>query len=76
MADRQIRELAGPGKTHPAPLTAQEFVATSEFERLKSGMRLLLSVPKEKLDRLVEDARADSPRAGNPNAPGRKRKTR
>ena len=73
MGERKIREKAGPGETHPPPLTPKQFVATPEFGRLKSGMRLLLSVPKTKLDRLVEDARADSPRMENPNAPGRKR---
>jgi hypothetical protein len=72
MGERTIRETAAPGETHSPPLTAKQFVATPEFEQLKYGMRLLLSVSKAKLDRLVEDARADSPRMGNPNAPGRK----
>ena len=76
MVERKIREKAGPGGTHPPPLTAKQFEKTPEFGRLKSGMRLLLAVPKAKLDRLVQDAKADSPRAGNPNAPGRKRNAR
>ena len=74
MGERKIREKAGPGETHPPPLTPKQFVATPEFERLKAGMRLILSVPKATLDRLVENAKADSPRMGDPNAPGRKRR--
>jgi hypothetical protein len=76
MGERKLRETTGPGEAHPPPLTADQFVATPEFKQLKSGMHLLLSVPKAKLDRLVEDAKADSPRMGDPNAPGRKRKTK
>ena len=76
MAERQMHEKAGPGTTHPPPLRARQFEKTPEFEQLRVGMRLLLSVPKARLDRLIEDAKADSPRFGNPNAPGRKRKAR
>ena len=36
-------------------------------------MKLLVKVPKVKLDCLVADAKADSPRMSDPNAPGRKR---
>jgi hypothetical protein len=73
MAERQMREKAGPGKTHPPPMAAEQFLESPEFRRFRTGMKRLLTVPKEKLDRLVENAKADSPRAGNPNAPGRKR---
>lgn len=37
-------------------------------------MKRLLKVPKSELDHRVRTAKAKSPRAGNPNAPGRKRK--
>ena len=74
MGERQIREKAGPGETHPPPLSAEKFTASLEFRKFRTGMKQLLKVPKAKLDRLVEDARADSPRMGDPNAPGRKRK--
>jgi hypothetical protein len=74
MVERQIREKAGSGETHPPPLTPQRFIESPEFRRFRTGMKQLLKVPKARLDRLVEDARADSPRMGDANAPGRKRK--
>ena len=62
-----------PGETHPPPLSDEAFVETPEFRRFRSGMKRLLKVPKSELDHRVLTAREASPRAGNPNAPGRKR---
>ena len=53
-------------------MTAERFEATPEFARFKGIMRRLLAVPKCELDHWVRMAKAKSPRAGNPNAPGRK----
>ena len=55
------------------PLTAEEFEAQPEFAHFKAVMKRLLAVPKSALDRKVRRAKKRSPRAGNPNAPGRKR---
>jgi hypothetical protein len=71
MSSKQHEE-ANPAEMHPAPLTAKEFEAISEFQDFRRIMRGLLSVPKVKLDRKVKAAKKRSPRAGNPNAPGRK----
>jgi hypothetical protein len=35
------------------PLTAEQFVATSEFKRFKKGMRKILKVSKTELDERV-----------------------
>ena len=56
------------------PLSSERFQATPEFRRFKGIMRKLLKVPKADLDARVKLAREQSPRAGNPNAAGRKRK--
>jgi hypothetical protein len=73
MADgRQILEETGLGETYPPPLSDEAFVATPEFRRFRSGMKKLLKVPKAELDHRVRTAKRLSPRAGNPNAPGRK----
>ena len=56
------------------PLSVDRFRASPEFRKFKGIMRNLLSVTKPELDRMVEQAKKDSPRAGNPNAPGRKPK--
>jgi hypothetical protein len=58
----------------PPPMTAEEFEAQPEFAHFKIVMKRLLTVPKSALDRRVNRAKKRSPRAGNPNAPGRKRK--
>jgi hypothetical protein len=71
MSSRQVDETA---KTHPPPLTADEFKASPEFRRFKSHMRKLLKVPKAELDHRVRTAKEHSPRIGNPNSPGRKPK--
>jgi hypothetical protein len=49
------------------------FDATPEFEQFKSVMRRVITVPKERLDELVQQAKKESPRNGDPAAPGRKR---
>jgi hypothetical protein len=49
------------------------FDSTPEFQHFKEVMRGVLSVPKARLDELVEQAKKDSPRANNPHAPGKKR---
>ena len=72
MADGPITtQETGTGQT-PRPPNAEEFEAQSEFARFKDVMRRLLAVPKSELDRKVRQAKKRSPRAGNPNAPGRK----
>ena len=48
------------------------FDARPEFRRFKEAMRGILSVSKTRLDELVEAAKEDSPRNGDPHAPGRK----
>ncbi|HTU46667.1 MAG TPA: hypothetical protein VMF91_16490 [Bryobacteraceae bacterium] len=50
------------------------FDSTPEFEQFKNVMRRVIAVPKERLDELVEQAKRESPRNGNPSAPGRKRR--
>jgi hypothetical protein len=76
MAERQIRkEGLGAGEAHPPPMTAVQFENAPEFRRFKTGMRELLKVSKPELDRRIEHSKKASPRAGNPNAPGRKSKS-
>ena len=57
-----------------APLSAERFRRTREFRKFKKVMRDLLKVPKAELDEMVKVSKEQSPRAGNPKAPGRKRK--
>jgi hypothetical protein len=54
----------------------KEFEATPEFEHFRKVMRRVIAVPKKRLDELVEAARKNSPRNGNPHAPGQKRTTK
>jgi hypothetical protein len=56
----------------PRPPNAEEFESRPEFQRFKDIMRRLLAVPKSELDHKVKQAKKRSPRAGDPNAPGRK----
>jgi hypothetical protein len=73
MADGPIlTQETGTGQEIRPPLTAQEFEAQPEFAHFKTVMKRLLAVPKAALDRKVRRAKKRSPRAGNPNAPGRK----
>jgi hypothetical protein len=75
MVEGQIREeIEGAGETHPPPLNVREFLDSPEFRRFRIGMTKLLKVPKSELDHRVRTAKAKSPRAGNPNAPGRRKK--
>jgi hypothetical protein len=75
MADGPIlSEETGTGEEIPLPLTAEEFESQPEFATFKGVMKRLLAVPKGALDRKVQRAKKRSPRAGNPNAPGRKPK--
>jgi hypothetical protein len=57
------------------PLTPERFRATPEFRKFKGIMRRLPAVPKAELDRKVRGAKKTSPRAGNTNAPARKKHT-
>lgn len=76
MADGPIpQQEAGTREENiPPPLTAEEFEAQPEFQHFKTVMKRLLAVPKSALDRRVRRAKRRSPRAGNPNAPGRKKR--
>lgn len=74
MAERQTTKATGPGETHPPPMSPEQFRASPEFRRLRTGMTKLLQMTKAKLDARVEQAKADSPRLIDPNAPGRKRR--
>jgi hypothetical protein len=76
MADGPIltEETGAREENLPPPLTAEEFEAQPELQHFKTVMRRLLAVPKTALDRKVRRAQKHSPRAGNPNAPGRKPK--
>jgi len=49
------------------------FDSTPEFQHFKEVMRGVLAVPKARLDELVKQAKKDSPRNGDSEAPGRKR---
>ena len=49
------------------------FDQTPEFAHFKTVMRGVLSVPKERLDTLIKAAKKESPRNGDPHAPGKKR---
>ena len=75
MAEGQIRKTTeGARETHPPTLSNEAFITSPEFRRFRSGMKILLKVPKAELDHRVRTAKAKSPRVGNPNAPGRKRR--
>lgn len=49
------------------------FDSTPEFQHFREVMRGVLAVPKKRLDELVSEAKENSPRNGNPHAPGQKR---
>ena len=55
-------------------LSPEQFRMTPEFRRFKGIMRRLLKVPKADLDEMVKISKKRSPRAGNPDSPGRKSK--
>jgi hypothetical protein len=52
------------------------FDSTPEFAHFRSVMQKLIKVPKAELDRIVKEAAEASPRKNNPNAAGRKPKSR
>jgi hypothetical protein len=52
------------------------FDSTPEFQHFTEVMRGVIAVPKKRLDELVLEAKENSPRNGNPHAPGQKRKTK
>jgi len=74
MVERQTTEETGAGKTERPPMTAEQFEATPEFRAFKKVMKKALKVSKSELDERVRHAKETSPRAGNPNAAGRKPK--
>jgi hypothetical protein len=51
---------------------SDRFKQTPEFAHFKAVMKRVLAVPKAEIDRKVRAAKKRSPRAGNPNSPGRK----
>ena len=50
------------------------FDKTPEFRHFKDVMQGILSVSKTRLDELVREAKENSPRKGDPHAPGQKRR--
>lgn len=54
-------------------MSSRTFGATPEFRHFKDVMRGVLAVSKTRLDELVQEAKENSPRNGNPHAPGQKR---
>jgi hypothetical protein len=54
-------------------MKAAPFDSTPEFQHFKEVMRGVLAVPKKRLDELVRLAKENSPRNGDPRAPGQKR---
>jgi hypothetical protein len=57
-------------------MKAEPFDATPEFRHFKEVMKVVLAVPKKRLDDLVRKAKENSPRNGDPHAPGQKRSKR
>jgi hypothetical protein len=73
MAEGLPDKKTGARETHRS-FSRDRFESTPEFANFKRGMKALLAVPKAELDALVRKAKAESPRAGNPNAAGRKKR--
>jgi hypothetical protein len=57
-------------------MKAAPFDSTPEFQHFKDVMRGVLAVPKKRLDELVAKAKEESPRNGDPDAPGKKSMTK
>lgn len=74
MADGRADKTPGTREKHGPRFSRSRFEATPEFAEFKAGMKKLLAVPKAVLDARVKAAKEASPRAGNPRAPGRKKK--
>lgn len=72
MAEGRKTKARGPRETHPPKITGKRFESTTEFASFRGIMKRLLAVPKTELDEMVRSAKEASPRAGNPNAAGRK----
>lgn len=72
MAERHATKAAGTREAERSPLGPEQFRNTPEFRRFRAGMKKLLLVSKGELDMMVAKAKKASPRANNPNAPGRK----
>lgn len=53
-------------------MKAAPFDSTLEFQHFKEVMRGVLAIPQKRLDKLVQEAKENSPRKGNPHAPGKK----
>jgi hypothetical protein len=76
MADGRDDNTAPRARERHGPrFSRTRFEATAEFEDFRRGMKKLLAVPKAVVDARVKAAKETSPRAGNPKAAGRKRKT-
>lgn len=54
----------------------EAFESTTAFRHFKKVMSGVIAVPKERLDALVKAAKNESPRKGDPDAPGKKRTRR
>lgn len=74
MVERRKREATGAAETERPPMTAEQFEASPEFRAFKKAMKKIMKVSKPELDARVRHAKATSPRAGNPNAAGRRSK--
>jgi hypothetical protein len=74
MDEGHTTEETRAGQTHPPPMPHEQFRASPEFRRFRNGMTKLLRMTKTQLDARVEQAKADSPRLADPNAPGRKKR--
>lgn len=57
-------------------MESKEFENTPEFKHFKKVMGEVIAVPKKRLDELVRAAKENSPRNGDPHAPGRKRRAK
>jgi hypothetical protein len=74
MADGLPDKKTGTREAHRV-FSRDRFERSPEFAIFKRGMKKLLAVPKAELDELVRESKEASPRAGNPKAAGRKRKS-
>jgi hypothetical protein len=75
MADGRTDKTPRAREAHGPRFSRTRFEATPEFAEFKATMKKILAVPKAVLDARVKAAKEASPRAGNPKAAGRKRKT-
>jgi hypothetical protein len=73
MAEGLPDDKTGTREMHPG-FSRDKFESSPEFAIFKRGMRKLLKVSKAELDEAVRMAKIESPRRGDPMAPGRKPK--